>query len=449
MKIVKYFKNIETNNKIAVKNTFFAFLIKGFSLIITFFTTPAFIKYFNNNVYLGVWYTLLAVLTWFLTFDFGIANGMRNQLVKDLSNNDRISAKKTISAGIFSNLAITIVLLIVGIIIISIIDLNWLYGIKDDSISSNVIFLSTLYVLFGIAVRFMLNCVSSLFYALQKASINNFLSLLTSILQFLFVSIYVPKNPENALISLSVAYILIANIPTFLAGFIVFLTSFKDCRPNLKFVEINSVKLVLNMGLVFFANQILYMLIVNSNELLISNLYGPQFTTEYSFYYKLSSLISMIVTLALTPLWSLITKAMNENNYHWIFKLYKVLTVLGVITIIIQFLFIFIEQFVMNIWLKEDSIKVDYYKAIIFAMYGGVFIYQTILSTIVCGMGRLKLQTLFYIIGVLIKFVLVILLHTLIDDWSFVVLTNVIILVPYCVAQQIDLSIFLRKKQKN
>ena len=239
---------------------------------------------------------------------------------------------------------------------------------------------------------------------------------------------------------------IIANLPTLIAGIILFFTVFKEYVPSVKFITKNHLKSVLNLGMIFFACQILYMLIVNSNEILISNVYGPEFTTQYSFYYKLSSLISMIITLALTPLWSLITKAMNEKQYKWIYKMYKLLSLLGLCTIIIQFLFIPIEQFVMDIWLGDASIKVDYSIAIAFACYGGAFLYQSILSTIVCGLGRMKLQAWFYFVGVIVKFLLIILLHDVIDSWSFVVWTNVIILVPYCIVQQFDLSIFLKKE---
>ena len=66
MKIINLLKNTSPKNKIILKNTIGAFAIKGVALVISFLTTPAFIKYFNNNIILGVWYTLFSVLIWFL-----------------------------------------------------------------------------------------------------------------------------------------------------------------------------------------------------------------------------------------------------------------------------------------------------------------------------------------------------------------------------------------------
>lgn len=81
MKGINILKGVQGNTKIVIRNTFYAFVIKGIALAISFFSTPAFIRYFDNNEVLGLWYTLLSILTWFLSFDLGIGNGIRNHLV--------------------------------------------------------------------------------------------------------------------------------------------------------------------------------------------------------------------------------------------------------------------------------------------------------------------------------------------------------------------------------
>lgn len=447
----KIFRKVQAsdNNMIVIKNTIGTFLVKGLALVVSLITTPAFIQYFNDNAVLGVWYTLLSVLTWFLNFDLGIGNGIRNNLVNDFANQDYKSAKKTISSGLFSISIVTVVMIAIGVPLISLIDLNWLYNISSDVISENVLFVSTALVFLGIMLRFLLTTVSSIFYALQKSAVNNFLALCVSVLQLLFVWIFRYDDPEQALIYLSAAYIAIANVPILIAGVILFFTKLKECRPNIKFVERSYIKKVMSIGSVFFVCQILYMLIINTNDFLITNLFGPQFTTEYSFYYRLSSLISMVISLAMTPIWSVVTKAMAEKKYDWLNKLYKLCKLIGLGTIVIQFLFVPIEQFVMDIWLRENSIAVDYMTAISFACFGSVFIYSTILSTFVCGMARMKLQTVSYAIGVVVKFAIVFILAEILKDWTLVVWSNVLILLPYCLIQQIDLDRYLKKLKEN
>lgn len=445
MSIVRKLKSLETNEKIVLKNTIFAFLIKGGSLFLALFTTPAFIDYFDNNSVLGVWYTLLSVLTWFLNFDLGIGNGIRNNLVEDLTINDYISARKTISSGLFSNFIVSIVLFFIGLLLICNINLSSFYHIEPNIVSYQTLFCSTIIVFIGIMLRFFLTIVSSMFYALQKSSVNNFLALCVSVLQLIFVLTVRFDSSEKSLLGLSAAYLIISNLPLCIAGIIVFKKELKDCKPGIKFVDKEHIKRVLGIGSVFFICQILYMLIINTNEFLITNQFGPKYTTEYTFYYRLTSLISMLVTLAMTPIWSVVTKAVAEKNYSWLGKLYNKLKLIGLGTILLQFAFIFVQQFVMDIWLRENSIEINYFTAVAFACFGSVFVYSSILSTIVCGMSRMILQAVCYGIGVVVKFIMVFGLSGVFNHWSLVVWSNIVILVPYCIAQQIDLNRYIRK----
>lgn len=445
MKLLKKIKNLNPNEKIIVKNTFWAFVVKGGALVVSLFTTPAFIRYFNNNTILGVWYTLLSVLIWFLNFDLGLGNGIRNNLVKAYAENDEDGIKKTISSGIFAVFTVAIALTVIGCFLLSLIDLNWLFNVDETLISYKTLFLATILVFASIMIRFFLTTITSLFYALQKSAINNFLSLCVSILQLLFVLIVHFDNPEKALVVLSVAYLVISNLPVVIAGIILFGTQLKKYIPRLKYIEKNYIKKVMGIGSVFFVCQILYMFIMNTNEFLVTKLFGPQYTTDYTFYYKLTSLISMVITLAMTPIWSVVTKAYVEKNYIWLNKLYKVIKFAGLGTIVLQFLLVPFLQFIMDIWLGSNSIEVNYLTAIAFACFGSVFVYSSMLSTVVCGMGRMKIQTICYGIGVAVKLLLVFVLSKYVNNWNLVVWSNVVILLPYCIIQQIDLDIYLKK----
>ena len=189
MKIIDKLRNLDENNRIILKNTGGAFAVKGASLVISFLTTPAFIRYFNNDVLLGVWYTLLSVLIWFLNFDLGIGHGIRNNLVRAFGNRDRGEAKRIISSGVVSITAVSLLLTLAGIVALFTIDLNWLFNVSPDVISGRALLMSAVCVFLSIMLRFCLTTVSSVFYALQKSAVNNFLSLCVSVLQLLFVLI--------------------------------------------------------------------------------------------------------------------------------------------------------------------------------------------------------------------------------------------------------------------
>lgn len=442
----KKLKEINDNDRIVLKNTFFAFFIKGLALVISLMTTPAFISYFNNNEILGVWYTMLSVLTWFLNFDLGIGNGIRNNLTIALSENNRIKSKYIISSGLFISIIVSFVIFVIGIILLSFIDLNTLFNISKSIVSTETLYISTLFILFAIILRLILTSISAIFYAMQKSSINNFLTLCISVLQLLFVLIFRFDSMAESLINLSIAYMIFSNLPIVIGGIVIFSTNLKDCKPSVKYIEKKYIRIVLSIGGIFFICQILYMLIINTNEFLITNLFGPEYTTEYTFYYKITSLISTVVSLAMTPIWSVVTKSMTEKKWVWLNDLYKKIKKIGFLIIIFEFLLIPFMQILFDIWLGDRSIRIDYFIALSFACFGSVFVYSSMLSTIVCGLAKMRLQTICYTLGTIFKFIFILLISKYINNWSIVVWTNAIILLPYCVLQQIWLDKYFENK---
>lgn len=83
----------DKKNKNIILNVIAAFLVKGGSMIVSLFTLPAYIRYFNDQTVLGVWLTLLSVLNWVLSFDLGIGNGLRNHLTIAITENKQDDVK--------------------------------------------------------------------------------------------------------------------------------------------------------------------------------------------------------------------------------------------------------------------------------------------------------------------------------------------------------------------
>lgn len=445
MKILERISHSGENSKIVVKNVLGALGVKGLSLIVSFASTPLFISYFNDNQALGVWFTLLSVLFWFLNFDLGIGNGLRNNLVKAFTANDTEWAKKVISSGMFSIGIVTICLSFIGFILISIIDLNNLFNIDPTIISYSVLQNSTIFVFLAVMLRFFLTTISSVFYALQKSAFNNFLTLCASILQLLFVLIYKFDSPEVALENISFAYIFLSNLPIVIAGVFLFWGKLKECRPSLKYIDMEHIKAIIGIGVLFFLCQVLYMLIANTNEIFITNLYGAEYTTEYTFYYKLAMIGTMVISLALTPIWSVVTKAQAEGNYLWLTRLFKYIKIGGVGILTLQLMLVPFIPWIMDIWLGKGTVDVCVSTSIAFALFGAVFMYSGMLSTITNGLAIMKIQTICYSLAVVMKIALLLICYNF-TRWDFIIWVNILILLPYIIIQQINLNRYFKNK---
>lgn len=443
MDLLERYKKIDGNSRAVLRNTLLAFLIKGGALGISLLTTPAFLRYFSDQTVLGVWYTLLSMLMWFLNFDLGIGNGLRNQLTRDFTKQDYEAAGKTLSSGLFANGMVTIVLTVVGMVWIHSLNWNRVFRIADTVIPGGTLRLCAMIVFVGIMLRFFLSAVSAVFYALQLSSVNNLLALCVSVLQLLLVSLAKPQSPEQGLLLLSTGYALLSNLPVCMAGILLFSGKLRSCRPTIKAIETSGMRSVMGIGSVFFVCQIAYMVLTNTNEFLISYYFGPLYTAQYALYDKLTGLIAMMASLLLTPIWSAVTKAMAERNYRWVRSLYGKLKLAGILAAVVQFAFVPVQQFVMDLWLGTESIVVDYGAAVAFACRGSVVIYCSVLSTMVCGMGRMRLQMLCYTAGAVAKMALVPVLAELGLEWYAVVWCNAMVLLPYCILQQLELNRYM------
>ena len=285
MKFSSINRRLNTNERIIAKNAVVAMVLRGLGIFVSFAMTPAFIRYFNNNEVLGLWFTILSVLIWIMNFDLGIGNGIRNFLVKALTDNDRIEARRVISSGFISVGVLSAVFLIGGLVFLYTINLNWLFNISPLTITNETLLWSSACVYIGIVISFFLTNVKTVFYALQSSYVNNILSFISSILMLIYVLLFRFTDSNEALKAISLVYVLIINVPVLLAGIWVFMKKMRDCIPTLRFVTYTATKNVLSLGMVFFMCQIFYAMIMNTDQFLITKLYGPLYTADYTFYY--------------------------------------------------------------------------------------------------------------------------------------------------------------------
>lgn len=448
MRIIDKLKNLSAKDKIVYANVIGAFAVKGAALFVSLFTMPAYMRYFADQQILGVWFTVLSVLTWILNFDLGIGNGLRNKLTAALTIDDRKSAKEYIASAYWMIGVVVLIISIAGCLLIPFGNWNSVFNVNAEIVPKECLAVVVRYAFIGIMLQFFLRLISSILYSMQKSAMNNLIALLTSILQLLFVLIAPSLSPTENLKMFSIAYVFCANLPLLIATAIVFCGPLKDCRPSLSCVQKEKAKAVLSLGGIFFVCQILYMVIANTNEFFITQYTEPTNVVEYQIYNRLFTLGGTLFMLALSPIWSAVSKAIAENDYLWLKKLTKNLMKLSCLATVAEFAIIPFLPFLLKIWLGEEAISVNYGYAICFALFGSAMVFQSAVSTIVNGMGKMRTQAICYAVGVAVKLVII---HCGIRNtgsWIVVVFANTLILIPYCIVQRIELNRIINSRMQ-
>lgn len=436
------------NDRIVLLNIMGSFLVKGGSLFLNLFTIPAYMRFFNDNAVYGIWLTILSVLTWILYFDVGISHGLRNNLIEPIVNKDWKAIRENISSAYISVTIIAVGLAIALTGLIAVIDWNKFFNISNDLVGTHTLRLVVGIAVLGILLQFIFRTITSILFALQKSFVPNMLNLISSALLLLFVIACPSKDVESNLLTLVTANVITVNLPLLVATFIVFNKLLKGCAPTISAFRVKSARAIMSLGGAFFFLQILQMLLMNTNEFIITNMISPTYVVEYQMYFKLFNAISTVFSLAIVPIWSAIAKAKAENNFVWIRSMHNKLMLMGLLGICCEFLLIPVLQFVMNIWLGEGVLEVNYMTALSFAIMNGLFMWMTFESNVTNGLGELTIQKVFVGGGMILKFLVVILFARIVKDYRIVIFANILAILPYCIIQPLWMHKYLNAEIK-
>ena len=426
----------DKDEKNLINNILLAFVVKGLSMVVSLFSMPLYIKYFDDNTALGFWYTILSMLTWISVCDLGLGNGLRNRLTEALALNDEQGGKRIVSS-VYIIIAIIIVPIVIALnALVYFFDLNTFFNVPTSVVSEDALKLSICILLCGVGLSFVLKLISNVIYAIQKSSLNNVLTLISSVLPLVYIAIFKGKDTQSNLIVLSLIHAIAVNIPLFAASVILFSgKTLRKYRPSLKAFDVNTAKGTLNFGFQFFLAQIFFMLLMSTNEIYITRFFSADSVVDYSIYYRLFMLIGSMLMVGLTPIWSKVTKDLAQKNYSKIQKTNKVLYAISFFTIILEFVIIPFVPWLVKIWLRENAIAINFGVAAIFAAFGGLYILNVVLTTVANGIGNLKSQIIFYGIGAILKVPIVLLFKLQYDHWIIVVAYNCIVLMSFGIYQ--------------
>jgi O-antigen/teichoic acid export membrane protein len=147
----------------------------------------------------------------------------------------------------------------------------------------------------------------------------------------------------------------------------------------------------MSLGIKFFIIQIAALVLFNTNNIIVTQLFGPKEVTTFNVAFKLFSVVTMIFSIIATPLWSAFTDAFAKNDFDWIkttlLKMKKIWVLLSICTILI----LFSSPWIFKWWLG-NSVDVPFTLSIAMSSYVIVYIWQTIHVFFLNGIGKIRLQ---------------------------------------------------------
>ena len=363
-------------------------LCKPLGMIISFLYTPLLLAYLGEESY-GIWSTILSVINWINYFDVGIGQGLRNTLTRYIATGKEKEANESVSTGYVALTVISGITFSVG---------SWLILVFNMGLVFNttVHLKPALMVSFScICLNFVLGLSRAQLYATQQAEKVSLMTVLIQMINLIGI-LCLSRVSRGNLLAVAIVIGLSGIIVNLLFSFDVW-NKYHYLIPRFNHYSKSELKNVCSIGVKFFIIQMAALVLYSTDNMIITQLFGPSLVTPYHTSYTAFGIVNGLFAAMMAPLWSRYTVSMECKDYSWIkrtvISLDKALPIIAIILSIGVFLF----EPISKIWLQKE---LNYEKGLIpcMAIYFFLQVWGSIYATVLNGIGHVNLQL---ILGVL------------------------------------------------
>jgi len=372
-------------------------LYKLGAILATFLAMPIMIKYMGVEQF-GVWATMLTLITWVMLFDLGIGNGLKNKVSESLAQDLPHDAAGYITTaygliGVVSFLLFTVFL-------IASMWIPWQSVFNTQSISEITLKNSVITLSFFIFFNFWISLVNQVYHGLQKSSMVVLGQFISNALALLFVFILF-KFTESSILLMVWAYGLALVSANVLLSINVFKTH-KELKPNFDLFDKQKISPLLSLGVKFFIIQLAVLVIFMTDKIIITQVLGPEYVTPYEVLFKLFSVITIVHSIILAPLWPAYSDAYARGDFDWIRMAMTKQLKIALVLIAGAFVLVLIGPTIVQIWIGGD-VNPTYSLYLLFALFIVVSVWNNVFAYFVNAVNVLNVQLNTAIVAALIN----------------------------------------------
>lgn len=389
----------------AKKNILFLFLAKGVSVLTSFVLVPLTIDYLTPVNY-GIWLTLYSIISWFGLLDIGLGNGLRNKFAEAISNGDHKTARVYLSTS-YALLGMIMAAACVLFVVANQF-LDWAHLLNISTLQASEL-KRIMLVIFGFfCMQLVVKLISSVLLADQRTAMAGIINTISSVISLLVVFI-LTKTTSGSLLYLALAIGSInVLVPLAVSGWF-YSGPYQRYAPSLKFVNFKYGKKLMDVGIMFFLFQSTALIVVATDNIIISRLFGPEEVTPYNIALKYFTPLTIVFSLFSNPLWSAYTEAYNQNDMAWIKRITSKMMRLWLLLAAVAIPMVLLSGIAYQVWIG-DKVQIPFNLTVLMAVYMLVSSWNQIFGNFINGVGKLRLAFFLTIFTALVNIPLCILL---------------------------------------
>lgn len=381
-------RNTHPRTQKAQLNTIVGLIMKGGGMLISLLLVPLTIDYLSKDTY-GTWLTISSVMTMIALFDIGVGNGLRNRLSEAITRQDTVLARSYVSTAylIFGAIQSTFVILFLFIVRY----IPW-QQILNTNIDIHQLQLVVSITAVAIAIKLVLDILSYVLFALQEPGRVSLINLLFNILTLIGTYILTRFTSSN-LIYLAILTAFSPIVLMLLSGFMLYRGRLKQYRPVLRLANLKHAKSLLLLGYKFFIIQIAVVVLFYTDNLIITQLFGPSEVTVYNIAYRYFNAGTTLFAIIIAPYWSAFTEASVKKDTEWMRRTYSYLQKIWLIFFAMVIMMIALAEPIYSIWIG-NRVTVPIPLNFVMGLSVVIICWNNITVAIINGLGVIKLQLL-------------------------------------------------------
>lgn len=441
-KIVNNYFSGNGRSAVVKRNIVGSLLLKGISIFVSLLLVPATIGYVNAELY-GVWLTLASTMTWLSFADVGFTQGLKNKLTEAIAHDDWDRGKSLVSTTYFMMVLIFIPVCVLLEFLVPLVNWTGLLNVSDQY-SGEIVLVMHVLVAFT-CIQMIVNVLVSVIAAFQKVALSNSFLVIGNVLSLGIIYILRATVPPS-LIALAFAISAMPILITMIATSFLYSGRFKMVAPSWRYINKAYIKDLFGLGYKFFIINIQVLVLYQSTNILIAYVSSPTDVTNYNIAYKLLNFAMMVYTIITAPLWPAYTDAYSRGDYEWMKnmrrKMERVLffSILGCLSLIVM------SQPIYKIWVG-DEVNIPYTMTILVGLYVIVYCWMNLNGTLIVGMGKISLETILVLCGMIIHIPLSLILSRYIGAYGVLASMSIITL-TYALVFEIQVVKILNKTAK-
>ena len=361
---------------------------RAIGMLTALISVPLTYRYLGPERY-GLWMVLTSIIATMSFADLGLGNGLMNAISEAYGKDDHRLARQYITSALVLMLGISAVLTIAGAIGYPFIPWVRVFNVKSEAAAVEGAH-AFLLLYAALIVNLPLGIIYRAQAGLQKGYASQVVATIGNIASLGAVLFVIWMH--GSLFWLVAAATFTGILATIANGFLLF-RGHPWLLPVWHAYSPGSAHKLFNLGMMFLVLQVTFTIAYTSDNIVIAQILGVAAVAAYAVPQKLFGFLSVVVGMAIGPLWPAYSEAISRGDVAWVRRvffgsLWLVLT----ITVPVGMLLVFAGPWILRVAFGK-SLHAPLSLLIVLAVWAVVNAVSAVTSILLNGAGILKQQT--------------------------------------------------------